>query len=186
MGYNIPAGYSRVTMEYGAESPLGSSIVTGFGIDSAPTEGVLDIFEEWWTESLKLVTGNTYALQRLEARSNVEVIDRTIGTAGTLAEEVLPPNCAVLVNLSSGLTGRSNRGRAYLPGVAQEDKVADSGQLEGSLLTQLQGVVNYLGALVQDESRTIRILHSGVGTPTLVINATVNPVIATQRRRLRR
>lgn len=58
--------------------------------------------------------------------------------------------------------------------------------MSSTKVTQLQGVVDYLGALVAASSRTIRILHSSVGTPTLVISASVNPVVATQRRRLRR
>lgn len=186
MGYVIPAGYCRVTLHYGAESSLGSAIITGIGIDSSPTEGVLDIFQEWWEESLKLVTASTYELQRIEARNDVEVIDRSIGETGLMPEDVLPPNTAVLVNLGSGLVGRRNRGRMYLPGVAEENAVSDQGVLSSGKLTQLQGVMDYFGALLVDNNRTARILHSTVGTPTLVLNASVNPVVATQRRRLRR
>lgn len=186
MSYVIPAGYSRVTLHYGAASTLGSNIVTGFGIDSSPTEGVLDIFQEWWDESLKLVTGTTYQLIKIEARSDVEVLERTIGEYGVLNEEMAPPNTAVLVNLGSGLVGKRNRGRAYLPGVAEEGAIGEDGTLSSTKVTQLQGVMDYLGALVFDASRTIRILHSTVGTPTLVLNASVHPVVATQRRRLRR
>lgn len=186
MGYNIPAGYSRVVFEYGAESPNGSQICFGLGIDQGPSPTTLDVFEEWWTESLKLVTGVGYTLQRIEARNNIEVLDRTIGEAGLLNEPMLPPNNAVLVNLGSGLVGRSFRGRIFIPGVCQEEEIDEAGQLSSTHRDQMQGVMNYLGALIADAGRTIRILHSGPGTPTLVLSANVNAQIATQRRRLRR
>lgn len=185
MAYIIPAGYSRVSLKYAARSPLGSQIVAGFGVDKPPSEIVLDAINLWWDESLKLRTSSSYRLESIEARNDVEVLERTVGEFGTFPSEVVPPNTAALVSLSSGLVGRSNRGRIYMPGVVGEAEVSATGTIEASALTSLQGVINYLGAALGDVSASLVILHSATSDPTLVTSAQVQSVVATQRRRLR-
>lgn len=186
MGYIIPAGYARVNLEYAARSSMGSQIVTGLGVSDPPTEGLLDAIEDWWNDSLKLRTLSNYTLLNIEARSDVEVLERTIGAPGALVDAPAPPNTAALVKFGSGLVGRANRGRMYLPGVLTDDDVQSDGSIEVGAIASIQGVVNDLmGALVTAGTGPV-ILHSAVGTPTLVTSADVQPVAATQRRRLRR
>lgn len=185
MGYTIPAGYSRVTFEYAARSSMGSQIVFGFGAATDPGDAFLDVCEEWWTESLKLRTSAAYRLERIEMRNDVSVLDRTIGETGQLAGDVAPPNTAALVKLTTGLIGRENRGRLYLPGCLLDTEVTDTGTIDSTALASIQGVMDYLVALMVDATTPAVILHSGVGAPTQVTNVQVQSVAATQRRRLR-
>lgn len=186
MGYIIPAGYSRVTLEYNAASSMGSQIVTGIGVNEDPGDTLLDKFEEWWEESLSLRTTTGYRLQRIEARNDVAVLDRTIGANGVLGGDPSPPNTAALVRLQSGLVGRKYRGRMYLPGVLKDDEVSAGGTITESTASSILGVMLYLGDLLGTIGASPVILHSDVGTPTLVTTLTVEATVATQRRRLRR
>lgn len=185
MGYIIPAGYSRVTMEFGSESPYGSEIVTGFGVNLDPGAILLDAVELWINEAFKLRLSSQYGVQRIEARNDVSVVDRTLAIAGTFPSVCPPPNTAALVRLGSGLVGRTNRGRMYLPGMVDESDVDSAGNIDPTVVTGLQGVMNYLVAALGDVSAQLHILHSDVGSPTLVTDVQVQPVVATQRRRLR-
>lgn len=186
MGYVIPAGYSRVVLEYDAASAMGSQVVTGFGVNEGPGETLLNKVQQWWTESLKLRTNVGYRLQRIEARNDFEVLDRTIGQNGVLAGEPSPPNTAALFKMGSGLVGRMNRGRMYLPGVLLDNEVSASGTIDNVTITSLTGVMAYLLDLLDEIGAQPVILHSGVGAPTLVTNGTIEATVATQRRRLRR
>lgn len=99
---------------------------------------------------------------------------------------VLPQNCAYLIHKNSGLGGRKNKGRMYLPGVAElscdHAGNLDSGTITGlnaglaTLFTNL-GNIEALGAPV--------ILHGDAATPTPIVSFTADTRIATQRRRLR-
>lgn len=185
MGYVIPAGFSRVTIEYGAQSSLGSQIVTGFGVNLEPTEGLLDAVEAWIDADLAPRTQTFYSIDRIEARNDVEVVERVLNTPGTLAGDPLPPNTALLVKIGSGLVGRKNRGRMYIPGVLLEDEVDASGGINSSTRTGLQAMMTHLGEAIGLISGEIVILHSDVSDPTIATSVNVDGTVATQRRRLR-
>lgn len=186
MGYIIPAGYSRVTLEYASASPMGSSVVTGFGVDTPPGENLLDKVEQWWDESLKLRTSNKYTLQRIEARNDVSVEDRPVGSTGALMDAPAPPNTAALIRFGTGLVGRKYRGRMYLPGVLLDSEVSDSGTINGTVQASLLGTMLYLKDLLGESDYAPVILHSDVGSPTTITTIGVETTVATQRRRLRR
>lgn len=186
MTYQIPAGYSRVVFEYAAVSGMGSQPCFGFGVNTGPSENLLDLCVQWWEESLKLRTITPYRLERIEARNDVEVLERTVGENGILVAEAEPPNTSALIRLGSGLVGRQHRGRMYWPGVLTADDVGEGGALDSIAVTSLQGVLAYLVDVLATDSYEIVILHSGVGAPTLVTSGAVQGTAATQRRRLRR
>lgn len=186
MGYVIPPTYSRVTLEYAPASPMGSNLVTGFGVDTPPGDVLLDKVEQWWDESLKLRTSNKYTLLRIEARNDVSVEDRTIGETGALLDDPAPPNTAALIRFGTGLVGRQYRGRMYLPGVLLDSEVSDSGTINSTVQASLLGTMLYLKDLLDSADYAPVILHSGVGTPTTISSINVETSVATQRRRLRR
>ena len=185
MGYVIPAGYARVNFEYAAASTLGSSIVTGIGVNTPPGEILLDLFEQWWDESLKLRTSHYYTLLKIEARNDVEFAERTIGQAGALVGDPAPPNTSALFRMQSGLVGRKYRGRMYLPGVLDDDEINADGTIVDTALTSLGGVMAYLIDVLGTASVEPVILHSDSTVPTLVTSGAIQPVVASQRRRLR-
>lgn len=108
---------------------------------------------------------------------------------GTVSGSSLPQNCAILVKKRTGLVGRKNRGRMFLPGI-RENEVDQLGVISSTEVTRLQGHANTFAGNVASSTQFdgLAILHAvGDGTtPALVPNLQVDSRIATQRRRLRR
>jgi hypothetical protein len=104
----------------------------------------------------------------------------------------LPQNTAMLIKKVSGLTGRQNRGRFYLPGI-DESSVTEVGVLAAATITLIQGRLNTWLTSVNDVVGITQmvILHQGLGDPpaigpTIITQLIIDPVVSTQRRRLRR
>jgi hypothetical protein len=117
---------------------------------------------------------------------------------GTSTTEKLPQNCAALIRKNTGLGGRPNRGRCYLPGVLSEGGVNQVGAVETATVTDFQTRADdWLEALALGATGSsplvptpMVILHGPssagpAGPPTPVISLTMGTRIATQRRRLR-
>jgi hypothetical protein len=103
----------------------------------------------------------------------------------------LPANCSVLVKKVTGVGGRKNRGRNFFPFVIAEGDVTEVGVVGAARLANLQNAADiWLDQLdtggVGGLATPMYILHSGNEIPTPVSNLVVDPIIATQRRRLRR
>lgn len=117
---------------------------------------------------------------------------------GTNAAPPMPQNCAILVRKNTGLGGRRNRGRVYIPSSSDESVVSATGTITAAQVTAMQSAVDsWLTNLetstgAGDPAVPMVILHRATvleptpPAPTPVISLTVDPVIATQRRRLRR
>jgi hypothetical protein len=104
---------------------------------------------------------------------------------------MLPQNCALLVRKNTGLGGRKNRGRFFLPGMVSEEGVNNVGIIDTADRTAYQGGADaFLAALgTGDLILPMVILHNDYGDdtpdPTPVTSLTVDSTISTQRRRLR-
>lgn len=107
---------------------------------------------------------------------------------GTVTDNSPPNNLALLVTKNTGLGGRRNRGRMFVPPIYINEGAIDSvGIISGSTLSSNQtfwgGVITAMGAI--DVSMVI--FHQGAGAPapTGVTSLTVQALAATQRRRMR-
>nr|CRY96200.1 hypothetical protein [uncultured prokaryote] len=109
--------------------------------------------------------------------------------------EKLPQNCAVLVRKNTSLGGRKNRGRLFIPSLASDSVVSMTGVIDPTAVATFQGrmddFVDYLNTdpVTAGLSTPMVILHAPsvvLVDPTPVTSLTVQPMIATQRRRLRR
>lgn len=112
------------------------------------------------------------------------------GATGTNNGDFAPQNVALLIQKRSAEGGRRNRGRMFLP-VITEASVSEVGVLTGTQLTSYQNVADEWLQDLQDGSAgntdQMVILHStSPTTPAVVTNLIVQPLVATQRRRLRR
>lgn len=132
----------------------------------------------------------TLRLNQLGVESVYIDPEQEIGTGGSA--DFLPQNSAILVHKRTARGGRRGRGRFYIPGV-QEDHVSDTGLLDEEYLSDLQDNMNaLLTGMTSEPLPTVGmwLLHgtglSAVVDPDEVTLLTVDPVIATQRRRLRR
>lgn len=107
-------------------------------------------------------------------------------TRGSSSSEVMPVNCTLLATKSTGLGGRKNRGRAYLPPLyPAESEIDQAGNITTSLLLIAQA--NYDRAFTALDTAGIEpVLHHSDGSAGTPISAfTIGGTIATQRRRLR-
>jgi hypothetical protein len=112
--------------------------------------------------------------------------DGTSSAMGTSTLESLPPNCAILCRKVSGVGGRGNRGRFYVPFACDESGVSQNGQIDGAVVTATQAACDGLLADLDTAGVPMCILHTGAGVPARVISMNVDSLIATQRRRLGR
>lgn len=96
--------------------------------------------------------------------------EKIINAAGSITGDLYAFQCAPVISWRTGLTGRSNRGRSYMPPVAEAD-VSGGGILGGTFVTKLQAYV----------TATLQVTESVLGgTFNLVVysrkNSTSNPV----------
>lgn len=110
------------------------------------------------------------------------------GNVGTY----LPQNSAFLVHKRTSFAGRVGRGRLYFPGV-NEDQVNNNGTLDGAALTSWNTALNtwLSDILVVPGCNGMVLLHDDGGAgaalpPYAISTLQMDPVIATQRQRLRR
>lgn len=186
MGYVIPAGYSRVSVNFSGISTLGSAPSFGFGVDSNPDVGMLTDLVGWLQDSLLPITWAGTSVTSMTMRNDFQTYDQVVDLPGNVGGNFQSPNVAALVKLSTGLTGRANRGRMYLPYVIEDNEIDSAGVLGTLALSKCQQAIDELLALLATTDNSLVILHSVEGVPSPVLAAAVQRVAATQRRRLRR
>lgn len=121
-----------------------------------------------------------------------------VGSSGTTGAgdetgTLLPQNSAYLVHKRTNTGGRGGRGRLYIPGVF-ESEVDNLGNVSSGELAQWNGVLaDWLAgfATLAPFPAEMVVLHDSEGAhaadpPRVVTLLTMDPVISTQRRRLRR
>lgn len=118
--------------------------------------------------------------------------DVTLGTpvVGDRAGGVAPPQVAMLITKNTGLGGRRNRGRMFIPFPSEAD-IEANGRVESSALTVLQGVATALEATanggVGRNNGDLVLLHDRAPTtPTTIVGLVASPLAATQRKRFDR
>lgn len=114
------------------------------------------------------------------------LVGRVVETwVGGGSASVASPQVAALVSKRTGLGGRRNRGRLYLPGVV-ETSVDGGGYLTGTFATDLATAVgNWLDETVDVEMPMVLLHGSAPSDPTPITSLVLSPKVATQRRRLR-
>ncbi len=197
----LPAGFGEVLHSLilsGDPEPM--AITYGVAFDAAAPADAQDTVEDLHAaaaSTLLSIVHSSYTLQQTELRFvvgelgpvQIAITVNPIQAGGTAAP--LPQNSAALVHKRSTTAGRRNRGRFYLPGLG-EGAVDGTGRINATDLAFQQNLVNNFLAGVRAAGSILDmvILHSsGISAapaPTTVQTLNVDPVIATQRRRLRR
>lgn len=107
--------------------------------------------------------------------------------AGTAVRESTAPALACLINLNTGLGGRRNRGRKYLPWALNDTSVSEKGAVENSAVTGWNTRMAAVKTAMAANEWVPVLLHgtgsSAVPDPTPVTTMTCSPVISTQRQR---
>jgi hypothetical protein len=120
----------------------------------------------------------------------------TLTRNGGVATTSLPGNCAVLVHKRTARGGRRGRGRWFIPWTIGESNVDEAGKITPANVTQLQTEMTALLGDFDSIGLPLVVLHepsapdaenpTTAGLPNRVTQLVVDPLIATQRRRLGR
>jgi hypothetical protein len=108
----------------------------------------------------------------------------------------LPPNSAALVHKVTARGGRRGRGRMYIPWCISSGTVSEAGTLVAADITAIQNAVDAWRTALNGLSLPLVLLHRPSlpevvpptipGPPDVVTSMRVDPLVATQRRRLGR
>lgn len=128
-----------------------------------------------------------------DAPSSLIATSSLPAVAGSKGTDAVPQNTAYLVRKRTDLAGRRGRGRMYIPSVI-DTEVDDQGRLTtASQLSWTTSLDNWMADLTTAVGARLYppvVLHrsEGIGVeplPTPVQSFVIDPVVATQRRRLR-
>lgn len=186
MALIIPPGFAQVTLEFSALSPSGSKPCTTFGVNAAPSDDLNDAVYAWWHEGYRGRMDNSTSLLRIVSRSDVGFYDTPVGEAGTVAGGAAVPNVSPLIRKVTGQAGRDKRGRMYWPHVLGVGNVEENGLLGSVTLADLQGIADDLSTAMGVFGDGLVLFHNASSDPTIVTSLQVQPLAATQRRRLRK
>jgi hypothetical protein len=192
----IPAGYAQVNVMFsGSGVPTGAQ--TTIGLTSF---GVIDNPVDMGNAFLDAL-GSSGVMQNFSGSIQVDGCLVKFGPnndgpsalvigplAGGAANTAVAPNTALLVNKTTLLGGRRNRGRWYWPGLPEGD-VDQGGNVAGGFLNAVQIDFDSFYTKLGLEDLYPSLLHSediGLILPALITSFVVQPKVATQRRRLRR
>lgn len=152
------------------------------------------IRENWSATARPFSTAN---LPTVYSLANVTVVEQTaLGPVSVSAgppvvgiggQSVVPINCALLVVKETGVGGRRNKGRMFVPPfLPGESQVDTNGNLVAGVVPTLQALID--SAFDDDTADDIAhvLFHqTGDPTPTGITNLVLDNQIATQRRRMR-
>ena len=174
-------------------NPVNAGILSDLGI----------IVRDWWIANMAPLTTQSTSLQTIiltdltEEDSFQVTISSDLPEVGSAGIAPAPNNVTVVTKFTTGLTGRSNRGRSYFAGLDLGDTVSGNQMVSATFADDLgEAWEALLTALsVTDARLVIASFYSGVdgdGKPipraaavmNNVIEASVNPVLDSQRRRL--
>lgn len=187
----IPVGYAHVVHRFRGDSlPRGAAVTYGIQLNGGSWDpGDAGLLHDAFADTLVNELDNTVVMYEtlLKAGPNddgpftVFTQDRSGGQSAAGAS----PQVAYLIEKRTASGGRRNRGRMYLPGVP-EANVNEAGVIETSSLAALNTQADAFLARIQEHVLQMVILHTGPSAPTVVTELSADPVVATQRRRLRR
>lgn len=192
----IPAGHAllkfRIRLGGDPEMMICTLGVETTAASAADRVAVANSAMDSWGDNILPLQSNFYALNGVDAvfgsaSGDIPVSSTDAERFGGNADGAIPQNTAILVKKVTGLGGRRNRGRMYIPGLTQED-VDNAGMLASARLAAWGTAVNNFLLGIESGSfmdRAVVFHSSGDLTPAIVEDLVVDARVATQRRRLR-
>lgn len=209
----IPPGYGHVIHSLKLDTDAQPMAVT-FGVKISPAvttttlaQDVTDACATIFHDDVLPHFSSHYSLLQTEMHYRFEtdlptdptrVAVGALSGAGGSSDQPAPQNCAILIHKRTSHAGRRGRGRLYLPGPL-EASVDQAGVIQPSpYLASLQTMANTWNSDIDgvaDLDGHMWLLHSttpaipvptDLPVPYEVTSLIVDPIIATQRRRLRK
>ena len=190
---HIPEGYYHTVWHFEHPGGSGRGVFTcGFEKASLITEADWLAYSESAATNLMTEFDPTQRMIQADAYYRTSAglfkIEAGMSVPGASAHALTVPNTSVLVRKLSATVGRHAQGRMFLPAPA-ESQVDDAGRLSSSGLAAYQGAVDdwlaSLGSHVAIGAPVVLHSDASLGAPSLVTALQVQPLAATQRRRMR-
>jgi hypothetical protein len=197
MGVRIPVGFGQAVVPIRHALHNKEWVIT-FGFDAPASPNPVTIANDIFLN----ITGTANPLQasaigtqytvgpvRVSVQQELGILSGEgtsvlVGTNAAVTQP--PPQVAVLVQKRSGLGGRANRGRFYVPAVwIAEADIDNLGNLTTTVFNATQAQWNSFLVNQDTDGYGVWVLHSGFGAPAQVTALNVQRKVATQRRRLR-
>lgn len=199
----IPPGYAEARYVQRATGDPDPWICTlGVQVTDSPGDytGVCETLAYAWNNQIRVNQSNLVTLEKIQLLVGQDgdeplIVEYSVGTTGSGSGGYLPQNNALLIQKVTGLPGRRNKGRMYVPLILPEAQVDNVGVIDASTVTAFNTSLETFYDLLTDPTEGAVaappvILHSTTSggnevTPTPISSFQVSNVIATQRRRLR-
>lgn len=151
--------------------------------------------KDWWVDTQAAAHPTSMSLDEIvitewAAADGAQLtFTEDLPAAGTNASPALPNNVALVVSLRTGYTGRSFRGRMYVPGLHEGQVVGDDVSL--LIASDFATGAELLASMALDEGFlwVVASFHHDLaprvtGVPSAITSFVVNTRVDTQRRRL--
>lgn len=170
-------------------------------VATAPTmaelEVIAGIFISTWQTYLQNVTASDVSFDAVEA-TDISVagglgVEVTSGLplVGTSIGGPMPNNVTVATKLTTGMTGRSHRGRSYDIGLTENNITADRQHITAGLIAVFTDYFTNLISALAGNSTPLAVLSlfadklpRAAGVLTNITNSSTNATLDSQRRRL--
>lgn len=203
MSTPIPTGSAKVAHEFQCAGDQRTMAITyAVALNPGETDFTLlpKVLQELWLNKWSGLLSHEYTLTRTTATPGNDspeyvTYEYSLPTNGSSSKDTSVPSVACLIRKITDQPGRRGRGRLYQPGVLPEDGTAASGVIASNFLPQLQAAatswLNGLNAQSAFPAVGMQVLHSSTASggshpPATVTSLIVEPLVATQRRRIGR
>lgn len=162
--------------------------------DTTQLNALVDEFVAWETDEARAIRSNGCTLTTVTARDLTEadsfVVERAVSVAGQVVSPLMPANVTFCVKSTTGLAGRTHRGRTYWVGLAEGQVTNDF--VVSTTRDAIRDALNALGTALQAlgwalvvVSRQIDNLPRTTGLATDITEwLYIDSRVDTQRRRL--
>lgn len=190
----IPAGYGQVTYHHTGPGVTGSAdCVIGFNPTTSSLEDAEAVRDQWQNFMLTNMNNDvsfTGATVRFGQDGADDLLyelgpNGLLPTVGAYSEAMMPLNNCILVAKISGLSGRRNRGRIYLPGATEILYDAAGRMGAGDLAVIQENCDNYVTNMELIPAPLVLLHTRPPFVPTPVPTLLVRDLVATQRMRIR-
>ena len=190
----IPDGYAQINLKFlWPDSSQRAEVVFGVALDDVgldPHTTAQAVQNAYGDAGLEQVQGEDISLDTILCKFGPNAtggsFELGVGQAGTLTGGLTTPQNSLLVSKVTLHGGRHGRGRSYWPGT-QEGVWDNFGNLDAGARETFQSKFDdFVTALVSADIPMYLLHGDDVTTPFAVTSLLVQPLIATQRRRLGR
>lgn len=183
----IPAGFLQVTIIQSHPGAQGD-VLNVFGVENnaaGDANTAAGLIGTDWVEAFLPSQSNDIRLIGVKVSGGPGAPEgfASFNAPGQRGEDSSVINVSVLVKKTTGIAGRKNRGRMYVAGIIEGDRL-DS-EVDANGLAQWQASADAFLDKLGADSLPMVILHNSLDAPTVVDALVVEARLATQRGRLR-